>query len=96
MTGLQILLSEANSKSRTQTDDISETPEYKKFLNRLSKNDYFCGEIEHSKKWTELENKAKTFFVDSYESDSNESHRKACSKGKFITRTLFFCIYHYV
>ena len=95
MTGLQILLSEANSKSRTQTDDISETPEYKKFLNRLSKNDYFCGEIEHSKKWTELENKAKTFFVDSYESDSNESHRKACSKGKFIIRTLF-CIYHYI
>ena len=52
---------------------------------RLSKNDYFGGEIEHSKKWTELEHKAKTFFMDSYESDSNESHRKACSKGKFNT-----------
>ena len=81
-TGLQILLTEAKSKSR-MPDEISDTPEYKKFLNRLSENDYFDGEIEHSKKWTELEHKAKTFFMDSYESDSNESHRKACSKGKF-------------
>lgn len=56
------------------------------FLKRLSKNDYFCGEIEHSKKWTDLENKAKAFFIDSYESDTNESHRKTSSKGKFITR----------
>ena len=72
------------------SDKISDTPEYRKFLNRLSKNDYFGGEIEHSKKWTELEHKAKTFFMDSYESDSNESHRKACSKGKFNTWYTFF------
>ena len=70
--GLNILLQSSKKKSSESSDGSA----FSNFIKKLGQNGYFEGEIEHSKRWTELFGKAKSFFMTSYDDKkSNDSYR---------------------
>ena len=69
--GLSILLQSAKKSAGSFSGSA-----FSNFVKKLQENGYFEGELEHSKRWTELHCRAKSFFITSVDDKkSNESFR---------------------
>ncbi|TDL28785.1 SGT1-domain-containing protein [Rickenella mellea] len=68
-------------------DALQRSPEYSKYINDLSRSGYFKGEVQGSKIWKELEEKAMSTYVDIRKKDDSTRASFALSVNKAISRT---------
>ena len=83
VTGLQILLKSAKGKvAKLSGSNLS------KFLEQLKSNGYFGNELENSRRWTELYNKALDYYKQNEIAEiSNDSFRAQCAKSVLKLRS---------
>lgn len=84
--GFEILCSKARMTSSEPNVPVSGNPQWKGFLESLTRNGYFRGEMEGSSLYKDLINSAENFFKLSVSSQSNSS-----SPGEEILQLLHSC-----
>lgn len=84
--GFEILCSKAKVSSSESNAPVSANPQWKRFIESLTRNGYFRGEIEGSSLYKDLINSAENFFNQSVSSQSNLS-----SPGDEILQLLHSC-----
>ena len=92
-TGFQILLSEKDTNHTADNRSFNEDG-FKIFKQKLRQNNYFEGELEHSKRWKTLEENAMSFYDQMSDGlDQNISYRKITSLGIVLTRYSLIYLY---
>lgn len=76
--GFEILC--ASCKNNAKDKNVFDEQSFQKYVEALRSRDYFCGEIEGSKKHNELMSNARSYFV-KFSSESVDNHSQSISKS---------------